>query len=113
MSSYEHALELVDKLTAAGVRAVADPRQAVLPCVLLVPPAIRFDVGCGATGEWQAFALVSGTANAEAWRVLDELIATCAGVLPLERADFVSYALSADSPTVPAYRLTFTEGIDL
>lgn len=111
MSSYERALELAAKLTADGITATVDPRSATPPCVLIVPPARTFDLGCGYTATWELWALVSGTANADAHKALDALVDRVANVLPLERADLQAYALSVDAPPLPAYRLTFSEGI--
>jgi hypothetical protein len=111
VSSYPRALELADKLRAEGITATVDPRGATPPCVLIVPPARQFDLGCGYTATWELWALVPGTANADAHKALDALVDQVAGVLPLERADLQSYALAADAPPLPAYRLTFSEGI--
>jgi hypothetical protein len=111
MSSYPRALEIAEKLTANGIRATVDPRGATPPCVLIVPPARTFDLGCGYSATWELWALVPGTANADAHKALDELVDEVAKVLPIERADLQSYALAADAPPLPAYRLTFTEGI--
>ena len=111
MSSYERAVELAAKLTANGVRATVDPRAATPPCVLIVPPARTFDLGCGYTAAWHLWALVPGTPNADAHKALDALVDQVAAVLPLERADLQSYALSADAPPLPAYDCTFSEGI--
>lgn len=113
MSSLDHAQTIVDKLTAAGINATCDPRSATPPCVLLTPPTANYDHYCGATGEWNAYALASTTANLDAWAQLDELEAAVAGVLPLERRSFVAYSLSPDNPSLPAYQLSFVEGFDL
>ena len=110
MSSYERAGELVGKLTAAGITATVDPRGATPPCVLVVPPARVYDVACGYTATWELWALVPGTGNADAHVALDDLVDEVATVLPLERADLQSYALSADAPTLPAYRLDIDGG---
>jgi len=111
VSSYERALELAEELTASGVRATVDPRSATPPCVLIVPPARTFDLACGYTATWELWALVPGVGNADAHRQLDLLVDQVLKVLPLERADLQSYVLSADAPPLPAYRLTFSEGI--
>lgn len=111
MSSYPRALEIASDLTASGVSATVDPRAATPPCVLIVPPARTFDLGCGYTATWELWALVPGTGNADAHRALDLLVDAVLKVLPLERADLQSYALSADAPPLPAYRLTFSEGV--
>ena len=111
MSSYARALELVDKLAADGITATVDSRAATPPCVLVPPPSREYDVACGYTASWELWVLVPGTGNADAHKQLDELVDRVAAVLPVERADLQAYALSVDSPPVPAYRVTFTEGV--
>jgi hypothetical protein len=111
VSSYERALELAEKLTAEGITATVDPRGATPPCVLITPPARTYDLACGYTATWDLWALVPGTANADAHKALDVLVDRVYAVLPIERADLQSYALAADAPPLPAYRLTMTEGI--
>jgi hypothetical protein len=111
VSSYERALELVDKLGAAGINATVDPRGATPPVVLVPPPRREYDLSCGYTATWNAWALVSGTGNADAHRALDELVDKVAEVLPVERAELLSYVLSPDSPPLPAYRLEFSEAL--
>lgn len=113
MSLTEQMQQIADKIAAEGVAATCDPRSATPPCVLVEYPNLRFDIGCGATGEWSAVALAPGTANLDAVDTLEPLIAACAAVLPLERADKIQYALSPDNPPHPAYRLTFTQGVEL
>jgi hypothetical protein len=111
VSSYERAVELAAKLVADGISATVDPRGATPPCVLIVPPARLWDIGCGYTATWELWALVPGTANADAHKALDALVDRVSAVLPLERADLQAYALAVDAPPLPAYRLTFSEGI--
>jgi hypothetical protein len=111
MTSYGRAVEIAEKLNAEGINATVDPRAATPPCVLVVPPGRLYDLACGYTASWELWALVPGAANADAHKALDALVDQVADVLPLERADLQQYVLSADSPALPAYRLTFTEGI--
>lgn len=111
MSSYERALELVDKLEAAGITATADPRAATPPCVLVPPPRRTYDVPCGYTATWQLVALVPGTGNADAHKQLDALVDAVGGVLELESADLIQYAIGAATEAVPAYRLQFEEAL--
>ena len=113
MSSDVRATEIAAILVAAGVPATADPRAATPPCVLVVPPDLDFDLGCGAaSARWNLWALAPGTANADAHKALAGMVALAASALPVERAVFGSYVLSIDNPAVPAYRLEFLEGID-
>jgi hypothetical protein len=112
VSAYARGLELVALLNLAGITATIDPRSATPPCVLGVPPAMRFDLSCGYTAEWQFFALVPGPANADAFKALVALAEQVADVLPnVTRADFVSYSISPDAPALPAYRIQLEEGI--
>lgn len=116
MSSHGRAQVIADKLIAAAgpdVLVTFDPRSVTPPCLLIEPPTLRFDVGCGATGEWRVIALAPGPANLDAWVSLDELVAVAAVALPVERAEFVQYQLSPDNPPLPAYRVTFTEGVEV
>jgi hypothetical protein len=111
VSSYDAALAIVGKLTAADISATADPRSATPPCVLVTPPDRRYDVGCGYTATWRLFALVPGAGNADAHKALDALVDAVAAVLPVERVTLASYVLASDAPALPAYRIEFDEGI--
>jgi hypothetical protein len=113
MSSHDAAQIIADKLTAAGVDVTHDPRGATPPCVLIAPPALTFDLGCGATASWSVWALAPGPANLDAWVALDEMLSTVAGVLPVERCDFRMYSPAADASPLPAYQIQFTEGIEI
>ena len=111
MSSFERGLEIAAKLEAEGLRATVDPRGATPPCVLVVPPGRVYDLGCGYTASWSLIVLAPGTGNADAWKLLDEMCDQVAGVVDVRGADFISYALSPDNPTHPAYRITFEEAL--
>lgn len=113
MGSYKRGLELVEALEAAGITATVDPRSATPPCVLVAPPALTYDTGCSATAVWQLFALSPPGANADMWVALDSMADAVADVLPIERLDYVAYSLSPDVPALPAYRLSFTQGVDI
>lgn len=110
-TSFARALELVEILTAAGVRATVDPRSATPPVVLVTPPERTYDTNCGYTARWHLWALVPGPGNADAFVALDGLVDAVAALLPVERAEFMSYALTPDAPTLPAYRLEIVEGV--
>lgn len=114
MTAITDAMEAVaEKLRAAGIDATTDPRSAVPPCVLVEIPNLRFDVGCGATGEWSVVALAAGPANLDAAEQLTTMSAACAGVLPLERGDRVQYQLSPNNQPLYGFRMIFTQGVDL
>lgn len=111
MSSYARALELADKLNAAGITATVDPRAATPPCVLIPPPERTYDVGCGYTARWQLVAMVPGPANADAHKAVDAMVDAVADVLVVEHAVSIAYLLSPDAPALPAYRIEFSEGV--
>jgi hypothetical protein len=111
MSSYERALELAEKLKAAGINATADPRSATPPCVLVPPPERVYELSCGYTARWQLHALVPGTGNADAHKALDALADAVANELDIERMTLESYVLSADNPPLPAYRIEYREAL--
>jgi hypothetical protein len=113
MTSLSKAVEIADRLTAAGIDATCDPRGANPPCVLLTPPNGLVDHLCGATGTWALFALSPTTANIDAWQALDEMLAAIESVLSIEGWDFVAYSLSPDNPPLPAYRIRYTEAFEL
>lgn len=112
MSTYQRALDLAAKLEAAGLSATCDPRSATPPCVVLAPPPLRFDTGCGATATWGLWLLAPGPANADAWVTLDDMLAAVVGVVDVELVDFANYAVTVDAAPVPAYRAQFTESVD-
>jgi hypothetical protein len=108
---WDAAQLIVEKLVGAGIVATADPRSATPPCVLVTPPAKTYDVGCGFTATWQLWCLAPGTANADMWVTLDRLETAVSRVLNVARSTLASYNLSADNPSVPAYRVEFDEGV--
>ena len=115
MSSYARGMVLAERLRAAGIDATCDPRSATPPCVLIHPPALDYRLGgmCTPLATWELFALSPATGNADAWKALDELVDQVADLLPVEQLAWVAYQRSADSPVVPAYRITFTQGLDV
>ena len=119
--SLARARQLVDALRGVEVEpgrplaAVCDVTDATgnLPCVLVPPPRLAFDLGDGATATWRLVALAAdGTGSAIAWQQLDELVDAVAGLLPIELAEPTSYQLPNGADAVPAYVLTFSEAID-
>lgn len=107
------AVELAAQLDGAGIPATADPTQLAgkLPGVLVTPPAVVFDLQDGATCTWR-LVVVAATPNAyNAWKQLDELLELLAELLPVEGATPASYATDPAADPLPAYALTFTEGV--
>lgn len=112
MSTLDAATAMAEKLTANGINATVDPRGATAPCVLILPPALTYDLGCGATAVWSLICLAPGPANSDAWAALDELRSSVVSVLPVYRSQFISYSLSLDAPLIPAYLLTYSESLE-
>lgn len=108
---YDRGLAIADALTAAGIAATVDPRSATPPCVLVTPPTKSYDIACGFTADWAVIALAPGPGNADSWKALDALETAIGAVLPITRSTFTQWALSADSPSLPAYRIEFREGV--
>jgi hypothetical protein len=111
MTRLQRAEDIVSKLEAQGVRATTDPALVSAPGVLLTPPNLVFDLGCGVTATWTLVALApaANTADHTSWASLDEMVDAIAGVVDLETADVVAYVVNGR--TYPAYLCQFTEGI--
>lgn len=108
-------LVIVEALDAldSEVLATADPRAATPPCLFVTPPQLRFDGMCYVTATWAIYAIAPGPANLDAWQVLDGLLALARKALPIEEQRFTYYSLAPDAPLVPAYRMTFTESLEV
>jgi hypothetical protein len=113
MGSYATALRLADAIGAQGVEVTCDPRAATPPCVLVFVESVSYDVGLGATGAFQIFALSSSVANADAWATLDELEPAVRKALPVEGYRTVRYPLDGAGTPVLAYLFELTESVDL
>ena len=112
-TGYEAAQELVSTLRAAGITATNDPRSATPPCVLVPPPTSDLQaLGCGQLCAFDLYVLAPGTANADAFRMLEWLAYWVRKALPHITNQYPSqYNLSADSPPLPAYRLPIELGV--
>ena len=112
MSTYEFAATLAAKIEAEGYSATCDPRSATPPCVLFEIPILTPATGCAVDAQFYAVALSPGTANADAWLTLEELVRAIMRVCPWwERAEPVRYAFAPDSPPLPAWRVSFTKAV--
>lgn len=111
MSTLQRAQDIVSKLEAQGIRATTDPATMSAPGVLLTPPNLTFDLGCGFTAEWNMVALAPAalTADRTSWELLDEMVDAIAGIVDIATADVVTYVLNGKQ--YPAYLCQFTEGI--
>lgn len=97
--------------TETGLRTVADPRQIVLPCILVNPPKVEFNLlaGRGAQAEITAMILAPGPYNREALGLLADMLDSVLdveGLAPPESAEPVQYTV-ADGSKVPGYQLTY------
>lgn len=104
---------VVDTLTAGGVRATLDGRDANPPCVLVRPPTLTFRFGKGCwDAEWEAWAMVPDTGHSTSLTALGELVTAAqdalGGAVVTARP---AEASTADGGTVPTYTLTWTARI--
>jgi hypothetical protein len=98
-----------------GVRAVADPRQVVLPCVLVGPPDIEFTTNCGGMAEFPVSLMAAGPWNLDATAQLSQMLADVLGVegiVPPASAKPGQMDVP-DNGSVPVYRLVYRMVIDL
>lgn len=111
MGTLARGNELAELLDSMGVRATTDPALASPPCVLIIPPNLRFDLACAVDADWQLAALApaASTADRTTWATLDEMVDAVAKAVDLRTADLVSYVMNGRP--YPAYLLSFTEGI--
>ena len=104
---------IIAELTAAGVRAVDDPRDANPPCLLLRPPELEFRFGKGADATWNAWLLVPDAGRHQVLQSLSQLIedtqAALGGRAVSARPDDTQMP---DGATLPMYVLTWTSRIN-
>ena len=108
MSSAALALEIVEKIRSAGVRATTDAGALTPPAVLVPPPRRVYDVGCGYTAWWTVHAIAPAITGGDrvSWGQLDDLVDAIASVYPVEVAQPGAYVL--ESKTLPSYSVTFS-----
>jgi hypothetical protein len=109
MSTTDAGAVIVEKLTAAGIRATMDPGALNPPAVLVVPPRRTYDVACGYTALWGLRAIVPAPTGGDhtAWAQLDTLVDAIASVYPVETA--TPYGYPTGSQILPSYLVTFQE----
>lgn len=104
----EQMRQVVDQLTAGGVRAGTAAADLNPPAVLVVPPVVT-PVGPGGHVEyrWQVLAAVpdSGPAHLD---VLDDLVTRACAALGWVTEMVPTTVTMSDGPPVPGYRLAFT-----
>jgi hypothetical protein len=88
VSTLDAGQAIVEKLTAAGVRATTDPAALNLPAVWVTLPQRVYDVGCGYTARWIVHAVSAAPAGWDhtAWAQLDALVDAIASVFPVDTA---------------------------
>lgn len=96
------------------IRATVDVRNAVPPCILVVPVPYRtYNVGGTLTGgfevRWTLVAIASGQGDYDAARVLEELVDHVATVVDVDTAEPGSYQTPGAEAPSPAYIITVTE----
>jgi hypothetical protein len=114
-TAVEHIADTI--ATQTGLRAVADPRQIVLPCVLVNPPKLDFGTLAGeaAQAEVTVMLLVPGPYNLDALAQLSamlEEILDVSGMAPPDAADPVQYTTATDT-RIPGYQLTYRMAVAL
>jgi len=108
VSSADEALEIVEKLKSAGVRATTDAGALNPPAVLVPPPRRVYNLNCGYSAVWNVHAIAPGVTGGDrvTWGQLDELVDAIASVYPVELAQPGAYVLEAK--TLPSYLVQFT-----
>lgn len=109
----ERARTIAAAFTDAGVTATADHDEVELhlPCLLVPPPTMTFDVGDGATLDWRLVALAERPSGVRAWGELDDLVERVSDLIPAESATPGSYQLHAGSDPLPCYIITYRESL--
>jgi hypothetical protein len=104
----DYATQLVVDLRAAGVKATDNVRNAVPPCVLVVPvPKRTYDVLCGGySAEWTLVALGSGPGDLTDAKTLEDMVDLIAATVPITTAEPASYLLPNRQDPAPAYVCT-------
>lgn len=101
-----------------GIRAVADPRQVVLPCILVGPPDIEFTTNCGGMAEIPVSLLAAGPWNLDATAQLSDMLGAVLavdGIVPPATAKPGQMDVPSGEGTasVPCYRLVYRMVVDL
>jgi hypothetical protein len=103
---------VVDRLTAAGIRATLDERDINPPCVFVPPPALLFRFGRGDyTAEFTAWAVTGAAGRNVDLANLAPLLEAAAAALgwAAVRADPADLLIPHQAAPLPAYRIVWTE----
>ena len=116
VSSLDRALEICQKLEAAGIRATTDPSALALPAVLVSLPSDRTNDGmCSVTLTWQLDCIVPAPNGWDrtAWQMMDDLVAAVEATFPIERSRSMAFQRPGLGwlTSFPCYQATFTEAI--
>lgn len=104
----DYAATVAAAIDDAGARATNNIRNAVPPCVLVVPvPVIDYDVLCGSTATFTAVCLAKGMGDLEDAKVLEDLVEIVRTVVPVTRAEPSAYQIPSSPDPKPAYLCTF------
>lgn len=109
MTIWDEAVVIRDRLVAAGVRAVTDPRRVDPPCVLVVPTLGSFDTNCvgDASTDWSLMVLGPQPGGEDALKVLGAMAAKVIGEFH-DVADVEMTQYSTDSAgSWPALRIGY------
>jgi hypothetical protein len=104
--------DVLDRLTAAGIRAVADVRNVNPPCVYVTPPQIAWRFGKQyADLGWTIAVIVPNTGRDVALKNLGPLIGATVDALaatPVTDGRPIDITGTDGASPMPAYELTFT-----
>lgn len=105
---------VVDRLTAAGVRATLDERDINPPTVYVAPPAVAFRFAGGdMSAEFTAWCVTGAAGRSVDLVNLAELLELAGAALhwAAVRADPADLLIPHQAAPLPAYRITWTERI--
>lgn len=105
--------ELREHLSSLDYRVETDPAACVPPCVLIVPPTLTFDLGCGATADWSFIALVPPPATPAALAALDNMVGQLVDLLGPDALSATpgQYPLGGFPDPLPCYTVKAQEAI--
>jgi hypothetical protein len=103
---------IVAELKAAGIRATADPRAVLAPCVQVGLPRLEPVVlgACAYDADWTLTVIGTATGGAESLQSLDTLLTQLLPVLgAFTQAVPITVQLTPGGDPSPAYTITWTE----
>lgn len=113
MTDIEQAAQaIVDRLTAAGIRATFDARDANPPCVLLRSPTISYRFGTCHDMSWTAWIIVPDSGRSQVMKTFGTLLDQVQAALEYAAVSATpDDAVMPDGSTLPIYALTWSERI--